>query len=216
MKPEMTKSFEKWDIDDVERTFMLQPAPSGLLEAWLQATYTPNDHEASFLTMLAEEIDDYADLWNEDEMKFRFIAPLISLIRYHSGKVRPFTQRTITATVNGVRLTGRVDFMIATGKSKPIQPFFFLHEYKKERGSDNDPRAQLLVEMLAARELNTAIYPLYGCYVVGRYWYFLVLEGSTYSESAPYLVSGSGIFTIFSILREAKTIITRLAEQYIS
>jgi hypothetical protein len=121
----------------------------------------------------------------------------------------------MTAVVNDIKLTGRVDFVLATGKTKPIQPFFFLHEYKKERGSDNDPRAQLLVEMLAARELNQTGYPLYGCYVVGRNWFFVVLDGNEYSESLEYSAVQDDIFQIFSILREAKAIITRLAEEYV-
>ena len=156
-----------------------------------------------------------ANLWNEDELKFHFIAPLIRLINYTTERYRPFTQRKITALVNTIKLTGRVDFVVATGKAKPIQPFFFLHEYKKEHTGESDPRAQLLVEMLAARELNAIEYPLYGCYVVGRNWFFLVLEGSVYAESKQFAASDEDdMLRIFSALKEAKVIITRLAEQY--
>ena len=69
--------------------------------------------------------------------------------------------------------------------------------------------------MLAARELNAIEYPLYGCYVVGRNWFFLVLEGSVYAESKQFAASDEDdMLRIFSALKEAKVIITRLAEQY--
>jgi hypothetical protein len=103
-----------------------------------------------------------------------------------------------------------VDFLVATGKSKPIQPFFFLHEYKRLRGRENDPLAQLLVEMLAAQELNEHTSPLYGCHVIGRNWFFVVIEGRNYAESNQYSVSDDGIYKVFSMLQEAKAIITKL------
>jgi hypothetical protein len=177
-------------------------------------------HEPSLLAQellqtLRQELIDSVDEWNEDELKFKFIAPLISLIGYTTEHFRAFTQRTLKAVINGIELSGRVDFVIATGKSKPMQPFFFLHEYKKEHGSESNPRAQLLVEMLAARELNAIEYPLYGCYVVGRNWFFLVLEDSVYAESKQFAASDEDdMLRIFSALKEAKVIITRLAEQY--
>ncbi len=211
----MTKSFEKWDIDDVERTFGIRAkATLPLLEEWCSARHEIRPEEEYTITILREDLQLNVDLWNEDELKFKFIAPLISLIRYNTERFRAFTQRTLSATLNGVKINGRVDFVIATGKANPLQPFFFLHEYKKARGSDNDPLAQLLVEMLAARELNAIKYPLYGCYVVGRAWYFVVLEGDFYAETAPYLATGDGLLAIFSILREAKFIITRLAAEF--
>jgi hypothetical protein len=215
------KTFEQWDIDDVERTFsLLATRENQHLSAWLKAEHIPLPEEAFLLQHLQEDLLQNVDLWNEDELKFKFIAPLVSLARYNSEKFRVFTQRILTATVrdrqeNEIVLSGRVDFVVATGKAKPIQPFFFLHEYKKERAAESDPRAQLLVEMIASRALNAISYPLYGCYVVGRNWFFLVLDGNTYTESIEYSASHEDdLRKIFSVLREAKIIITRLAEQY--
>jgi hypothetical protein len=211
-----TKSFDKWDTDDVERTFGLERVRhSPVFDAWMAAQHTPEQYEQSMVEALREELAEAVDSWNEDELKFRFIAPFIGLMRYNSTKINSFTQRPLTAKVLDITLTGRVDFMIATGRTKPRQPFFFLHEYKKERTGDSDPRAQLLTEMLAARELNHVEYPLYGTYIVGRNWFFVVLEGSQYAESLAYDATQDDIFNIFSILREAKTIILRLAERYI-
>lgn len=128
---------------------------------------------------MQNDLRGYVDLWNEDELKFKFIAPFISLIGYNTKQFQAFTQRSLTAIVNNIKLTGRVDFLVTTGKSKPIQPFFFLHEYKKTRGRENGPIAQLLAEMIAAQELNHHAFPLYGCYIIGRNWYFVLLQGSS-------------------------------------
>ncbi len=215
------KTFEQWDIDEVERTFGLRAEKQNAhLTSWLDAEHQPLPEEQFFLQHLREDLLQNVDLWNEDELKFKFIAPLVSLARYNSEKFRVFTQRTITATVRDCEhqelvLSGRVDFVVATGKAKPIQPFFFLHEYKKERAAESDPRAQLLVEMIAARSLNAIEYPLYGCYVVGRNWFFLILDGTAYAESIEYSAShANDVLKIFSALREAKAVITRLAEQF--
>jgi hypothetical protein len=210
------KTFEQWDIDDVERTFGLSRTETlSELETWLSAQHLPDDGEKSLILRLQNDLRGYVDLWNEDELKFKFIAPFISLVGYNTKKFQAFTQRSLSATVNNIKLTGRVDFLVATGKSKPIQPFFFLHEYKKTRGRENDPLAQLLVEMLAAQELNHHAFPLYGCYIIGRNWYFVVLQAQQYAESRQFsALDGDDIWTLFSILREAKAIITRLAEQF--
>ena len=217
----ITKTFEKWDTDEIELTFGLKRELSHpTLKAWTDAALSAKDiDEVSHrsLESLRIKLLLYVNGWNEDEIKFRFIAPLINIVDFdiEEKNIHSFTQRTITAVVNDIKLTGRVDFVLATGKTKPIRPYFFLHEYKKERGSDNDPRAQLLAEMIAARELNKAEYPMYGCYVIGRNWFFLVLEGSVYAESDAFVATQDDIFHIFSILREAKAIITRLAEKYV-
>ncbi len=207
----MTKAtFEGWDRDDVERTFDLEferylPA----LESWLASDFPISQRERETIADLQEDLYRTIDSWNEDELKFKFIAPLVSLVRFDTKRTSVFTQRTITATVKDIELSGRVDFVVATGKSKPIAPFFFLHEYKRTFAPDSDPLAQLLVEMLAAQELNESKHPLYGSYVIGRLWYFVVLEGSHYASSLAFdATQESGMLSILSILKGAREIIT--------
>jgi hypothetical protein len=215
----ITKTFDSWDTDDIERTFNLRRTfDSSILQSWIDVpTLTTLDATTrQNLEVLRLKLQLYVDGWNEDELKFHFIAPLMSIIDFSIERknVHSFTQRTLTAIIGDVQMTGRVDFIVATGKTKPIQPFFFLHEYKKEFGSASDPRAQLLAEMLAARELNAIEYPMYGCYVVGRMWFFVVLEGNMYAQSSDFSASGEDIFQIMAILTEAKRIIGTLADDY--
>jgi hypothetical protein len=211
----ITKTFDSWDTDDIERVFGLERVRhSPLFDAWMAATISIPATEKEILELLRDEVADSVDLWNEDELKFRCIAPLMNLIRYNTKKFRIFTQRSLTAIVQDIEISGRVDFVIATGKVKPLQPFFFLHEYKKEFAGDSDPRAQLVSEMLVARALNNADFPIYGCYVVGRNWFFVILDGLQYAESLAFDATQDDIFQIFAILHEAKRIITVLADQY--
>ena len=86
----------------------------------------------------------------------------------------------------------------------PEKPYFFLHEYKQEKKGSNDPLGQLLVEMLAAKTLNADNLPMYGCYVIGRFWFFVILLENKYAVSNAYNGSDNNIFKIFSILRAMK------------
>lgn len=207
------KTFEQWDIDDVERTFGIRRTDAlPALEQWLTAKQDVTEQERASVLHLQANILHKIDTWNEDELKFKFIAPFVSIVGYDTDRFNSFTQRTISATVKGVKLSGRVDFVVAVGKSKPIQPFFFLHEYKRTRGRENDPLAQLLVEMLAARELNDHSHPLYGCYVQGRNWFFVVLDGQEYAESIAFDATKAEVFTMLCVLKEAKAIIGRILD----
>jgi hypothetical protein len=208
----MTKAtFEGWDRDDVERTFDIEYHHKfPLLEGWIAANHPVSERERETIADLQEDLFRTIDSWNEDELKFKFIAPFVSLVRFDTKHTSVFTQRTLSATVKDIELSGRVDFVVATGKSKPLAPFFFLHEYKRTFAPDSDPLAQLLVEMLAAQELNETEHPLYGCYVIGRFWYFVVLRGREYAQSLAFdATQSTDIISILSILKEANT---RLAE----
>lgn len=73
----------------------------------------------------------------------------------------------------------------------------------------------LLVTMLAAQKLNHDGKPVYGCYVMGRLWFFVVLQGGDYAGSLAYDATKDEIKDIFSILKKTKAIIVKLitAEQ---
>ena len=74
-----------------------------------------------------------------------------------------FLKRNLSATLGDYELSGIVDGMIATGF--------------------REPDAQVLVAMLVARELNQNAHPIYGLFVVGLVWNFIVLKGNEYCIS---------------------------------
>lgn len=61
--------------------------------------------------------------------------------------------------------------------------------------------------MLAAQEINEHKIPIYGAYVRGRVWFFMVLKGRVYSISDAYVATRDDAFDVFRILRNLKQIL---------
>jgi hypothetical protein len=182
----MTKSFETWEYEEVENTFGMKRVKNPpILVDWINSPSQISDSTKILLPIIQERLIDNVEAWNEDEFKMFFIAPLLSQMPLEIDDFKPFTQRTISAKFPELDLevSGKVEFVIARGKQRPKQPYFFLHEYKQERRRENDPLGQLLISMVAARQNNEKKTPLFGCFVVGRDWFFVVLEEQTYSVS---------------------------------
>jgi hypothetical protein len=204
------RPFASWDEDMVKIELGLKKVRSSpLLTEWTTAPYTPSNAETEAITRLKDSVFDNVVAWNEDELKFKFLGPFMQIINFDQEDFRAFTQRKIEAIIETtdkkqIRVGGVVDFVVAMGRVNPRHPFFFLHEYKKERGSANDPLAQVLVEMLAAQTLNGTSEPMYGCYIVGRNWFFIVLEGSEYAVSSTFDATQNDIFQITAILKAIK------------
>jgi hypothetical protein len=95
--------------------------------------------------------------------------------------------------------------MLAKGRQIPEVPLFFIQEYKPESGPNGDPIGQLLVEMVTCQTLNDSFdEPLYGCYIIGRNWHFMVLQGNEYAVSNAYNASNESVFTIVGLLKKVK------------
>jgi hypothetical protein len=202
------KSFETWETQDLEMTFGLQRVKNmSHLNDWLSAKSEFNETTIQRIEILRESIADFADYWNEDELKMQGISIVLDIANFRDKKYTIYSQRTLTATVQGIEMGGRVDFMLARGFQKPIKPYFFIHEYKQEKRREGDPKGQLLAELLTAQYRNEGKFPLYGCYVVGRNWFFVVLQGSEYAVSDAYVASGKDIYQIIAILRQVKVYI---------
>ncbi len=89
----------------------------------------------------------------------------------------------------------------------PSKPFFCLHEYKRSVDNDGQPDAQALAAMLVVQADEGGTKPVYGLYIVGLIWNFIVLEGNEYCISENYDASNSGIFELFKMLKALKHII---------
>ncbi len=215
------RRFETWDTDSVELTFGLRQLRSmPLLNEWITAKQKPlSAVQAEFLTQVQQSLLQNANGWNEDELKLHFIGPLLVLVNFDQEHYKGFSQRRLKANIGAasgasttVTVAGDVDFVVATGKVNPREPFFFLHEYRRERGRDNDPIGQLLIEMLTAQELNAVKHPLYGCYVLGRNWFFVVLNDKYYAVSNAFNATDNDLFQIVAILTEMKNIIEQFLD----
>ena len=123
------------------------------------------------------------------------------------GKIGYFLERPLSGIIGDYELSGIVDGMIATGIRNPHIPYFCLHEYKRSIENQGSPDAQVLAAMLVARELNQNKLPIYGLFVVGLDWYFMVLKDNEYCISRTFIADNDDIFTIFKMMKSLKQII---------
>ena len=181
------KPFEQWLFEEVEIAFNIERIDN--LPALVEWLDVPKNTKFSVQTEeLRILLSRNVEAWNEDELKMMFLAPFLSEFKFNnSPSYRVFTQRQFSIQTAEVEANGRVEWFIATGKQIPKKPFFFLQEYKPEKNSGNDPLGQLLIAMVDAQILNEDTKkPLFGCYMIGRLWFFIVLIEKQYSISKAY------------------------------
>jgi hypothetical protein len=204
----MKKSFENWLWEDLEIEFGLLQAMLPELDIWIASNTSITPKEGEQLAVLYHNFTKYYKNWNEDELKMQFIAPLLLIVDYYDSTYMPFSQRNLSVVVKNWELSGRVDWMLSKGKQTPRKPYFFLHEYKREVSPEGDPQGQLLAEIFAAQQLNQDGLPVYGCYIVGKDWTFVVLKGTEYAVSRPYQANETYDFEIiFKALKQIKTLL---------
>jgi hypothetical protein len=182
------RPFEQWLFEDVEIEFGVERIKDmPLLNDWLHIPQTEISLADNFEELRLSLLEN-VEMWNEDELKMMFIALFLAEFKFnHLPHYKVFTQRMLSLQTETVEASGKVEWMIATGKQTPKKPFFFLQEYKPEKNSGNDPLGQLLIAMIDAQMLNNQPQkPLYGCYTIGRLWFFVVLVDKEYSVSRAY------------------------------
>jgi hypothetical protein len=208
------KSFENWTFEDVEDTFeVVRIRNHKTLTNWLEAPFDGDDYIQKRLEVLKNRLIDNVEAWNEEELKYQFLGLLMDLVEIDNSKYKAFLGRKLSAVYKNEVIAGNVDFVIATGKVEPKHPFFFIHEYKQEKKKDNDPLGQLLVAMVTAQIRNNDNRPILGSYIVGRLWFFVILDKNEYSVSLAYDATQADILNIFAILKRAKAYIAEYFEE---
>jgi len=217
----VTYSFDDCTLIKLEEWFGLRRTMSNqALDQWLQTTIELSEFERTMLQHLRQNLAQNADAWNEQELALNVIGPLFSFVQFSLlYRFNFFSQRTIGTTLTGlngdIKLSGEPDGIVATGYWKPETPMFAFSEYKRLQNPSGDPAGQSLAAMLVGQSLNQKPQPIYGCYVMGDAWRFLVLEGQEYVISQPYSAIRDDIFDIFRILKALKLIIMELtADEY--
>ncbi len=64
--------------------------------------------------------------------------------------------------------------------------------------------------MLVAQTIHQNQAPIFGSYVLGRDWYFLILEAKNYSISRGFDATTEQIFDIYKILKALKNNVLQL------
>lgn len=202
------KSFDDWTAQDIRYTFGIKEQnTSPLLEEWLSKSFTPNMVATTIMDERRAELNRHFRSWNEDELKFQFISQIVMLAQLRGDDYSTFSQRILSAVFNDVVLQGKPEVMVAKGKDDPVVPYFFIHEYKPTR-QKGDPLGQVLAAMMAAQTLNADGKPIFGCFVIGAVWQFLILEGNNYTISQTYNANqANDLNAIYSALCQVKVYI---------
>ena len=204
-------TFKNCTLDQLDDMFGLKPLPlkqMPVLQTWLGGQSEISEQERGYVSLLREYLQEHAEDWNEQELSMNFIGPLFALVKFdYDRKFALFAQRSLNGVVEGTEMGGRPDGMIATGYRRPKKPYFCFQKYKKEKDPEGDPQAQALAAMLVAQEINEHQFPVYGCHVRGRLWFFMVIQGKEYAVSDGYLATREDIFDIFRILKVLKQMI---------
>jgi len=210
------KSFKYWIAQEVEETFgVRRTRVSSLLDRWLARDVEISEAILDSAESLRTELVENVDYWNEATLKFLFIGPLCALVKFNTDHATAFSEQTLTIEQGDVKTRGNVDFMVASGKQIARAPFYLLHEYKPENKAILDPKGQLLIAMVAARKANEKLgltQPVYGSYVLGRFWFFVVLNGEEYTISRAFDATQEDDFPI--IFRSLHAVRLYIAELF--
>lgn len=187
------------------------------LTEWVEAVSVeaPDEFVVHNLKKLRKDVlRKYWD-FNEWELVVKVIGRIIQEVNFDGLNVRSFALRELKSTVEGEDLVGKPDWMVASGSQEPKKPYFFLQEHKKSFDNEGDPIGQCLAAMLVGQALNQGNPELmYGGFIVGNSWYFMILKGKQYSISVPYSITDEeDLFHIYQILKTLKIrIFTMLGE----
>jgi len=212
-----------WTLAKLERRFGLRQIETHpVLDNLLQQKVEVSDFERQLLLSLRKRLYDNVLHWNEQELSLHFIGPLLHAVNFSSYEFNIFAERYLTGQVDGETITGYPDGLIAKGRREPEIPYFCLQEYKHPpfvppdsggiKGGEGDPVGQCLAAMLVAQELNQHHHPVYGCYILRRNWFFMVLQGREYAISHEYDATQDEIFVIFGYLKALKAMIAAWLE----
>lgn len=199
-----------WEVGLIAKTFGLSSVLDGfpLLDAWLTVENDLDIKTIEELEKLRLKLRKRVNSWNEETLKMKFIAFILNMVDYDTDDLEGVFDAELKGIVQGKHLSVIADYALCSYTFDfKDQPYFYFHEYKPRKKS-KDPFAQLLLAMLIAQEKNEKQRPLYGCAVVGEYWYFMVLDDKTYSISNGYIAANAdGLQNILLILRKFKHIL---------
>jgi hypothetical protein len=182
-----------------------------LMNKWLNVS-TPelNMHEQYSFDKHLTRAQNQITGWNEEDLKMKFISPILEIGHLMDGDgVLGYFDRIISATVEGIKLTVKSDFMLAKGILDVFEtPYFHFQEYKPYKHPSGDSMAQLLEAFLIAQEKNQNGKPLYGVDIMGTNWQFVVMEGKNYCISTIFnSIDKNDLLSIIAILRKFKFIL---------
>lgn len=143
---------------------------------WFEAEIQISHDDKVFFESLIRENYFLIESYNEEELKVKFISPILNRIKFTDidHEIRDFYEEKITYRTDRFVLTGTTDFLVSKGLEYSKKPYFFIQEFKKSIRND-DPRPQLLAELISAVELN-GFKVVKGAFIIGENWNFVILD----------------------------------------
>lgn len=204
-------NFKDCTLHKLEKMFRVEQVHGlAALEDWLTGRAEIAAAERHIVGFFQTHLTASGYDWNETELAYNFIGPLMGLADFVTKRFNFFAERPFGGIVEGIEMSGKPDGMIASGFREPEQPFFCFQEYKKQKDPEGDPAGQALAAMLVAHELNERRHAVYGAYIIGADWCFMALQGKQYAISPAYVATRDDVFEIFRILKVLKQIILEL------
>ncbi|MGB0930724.1 MAG: hypothetical protein ACPGVB_08110 [Chitinophagales bacterium] len=183
------KSFSEWSQIEVEKQFGIQQVfENATLEEWINASDTISEFEMDTIEPLRAKAQMYIYVWNEADYTANFISNIFSLVDFNQFRYSTFYEQPVEVSMGDYLVKGRIDLMIAKGRGIPEKPYFFMQEFKQEKGS-GDAIAQVLLAMIYAQKQNEGKLPIYGGYINGRNWFFIILEDNKYTISETFIAT---------------------------
>lgn len=174
---ETTKSynFSNVTLSDLQQIVDIHPRLNdSKFDEWFSFSYTLSETELFFLEKLIKKHRLWLNSYQEDTLKVKFIGVILNEVDFSNDRIKDWYHASLSGTVNEAYFNGFTDFVVAQGDDLPQKPYFFIQEFKPSV-PDRNPEYQLLAEMLVAIEKNQKN-KLYGSYIIGRNWYFVILE----------------------------------------
>ena len=215
------KVFTDCSMVFLEKTFGIrQVSVLDELSLWLNLadTIVLTETEQNVIPIFQYSLNKNVISWNEQDLSLHFVGPMVSLVDFTEPyRYNLFAERRISAELLSVNnenyyLFGRPDEMIASGFREPEAPYFFINEFKRETDPNGSPLAQVLAAMLVGQAINQNQHPIYGCYILGRDWYFLALKDSSFAISKGYDATTEQVFDLYRILKALKEMVKQLTE----
>lgn len=221
---QISKSFTDCSLAFLEKTFRLRKVENqSALESWLQLADVLPEIDPDIkkvLPIFQRLLRINVESWNEQDLSLHFIGPMFGFAQFTEPyRYNLFANASIKGEIKSIKneiflLYGKPDEMIASGYREPETPFFCFNEYKREAEPSGDPIGQLLSAMLVGQSLNPPEQPMYGCYVIGRDWYFVTLVGKQYCISRDYSAVTDDVYQVLRILKALKEIIKELTKDF--
>ncbi len=167
-----TTSYEKLrELMDISLNF-----DNSIFDDWFNSDLKLNDDVEPFLIQLLEQEAYILKYYNEEDLKMYFLSQIFNHIKFKmkDKNFRFFSKENLKYEADNFILNGTPDFFIAKGLDYPQKPYFFIQEFKQEKGS-TDPEYQLLAELICGAELNDWRF-IKGAYIRGIQWRFMILE----------------------------------------